>query len=149
MTLEHATCVWLGTAAVLLRGASGAGKSDLALRLIEAGGVLVADDYVAVTDEAGTLVARPPDRLRGLIEVRGVGLVRMAYRRHAPVKLAIDLVPPGDVERLPDATRTDIAGVAVPLIRLDPFETSAVVKVRLALGRSMAAGSMTTGPMGD
>ena len=128
---------------MLLRGASGAGKSDLALRLIEAGGVLVADDYVAVTDEAGTLVARPPDRLRGLIEVR------MAYRRHAPVKLAIDLVPPGDVERLPDATRTDIAGVAVPLIRLDPFETSAVVKVRLALARSMAARSMAAGSMGD
>ena len=124
---------------MLLRGPSGAGKSSLALRLIEAGGMLVADDYVEVADEAGTLIARPPDTLRGLIEVRGLGLVRMAYRRYAEVKLAIDLVPPGDVERLPDATRTDIAGVAVPLIRLDPFETSAVVKVRLALARSMAA----------
>ena len=129
--LVHATCVALGERGVLLRGAPGAGKSDLALRLIDSGAMLVADDQVALSVSGGRLLARPPAAIAGLLEVRGVGLVRLPFRRRATVVLAVDLVAAADVPRLPEVEEVEVAEVSVPRYMLDPFAATAVAKLRL------------------
>jgi len=138
MIQEHATCIALDGAAVLLKGASGSGKSDLALRLIDAGALLVADDQVRLDNREGRLFASAPDAIAGLLEVRGLGIVRLPYRSRVPVCLVVDLVAPGEVERLPEDERIEIAGVGLPRIRLAPFEASAAAKLRLAARQAAA-----------
>lgn len=133
MTLVHATCVSLGGAGVLLRGPSGSGKSDLALRLIDGGAVLVADDQVSLEVRDGGLFARPPATIPGKLEVRGVGIVALPFDAEAPVRLTVDLVGPEAVERMPQAARCVCLGIDLPLLALAPFEASAVAKVRLAV----------------
>jgi serine kinase of HPr protein (carbohydrate metabolism regulator) len=131
MTRIHATAVSIAGKAVLLTGASGAGKSDLALRLIDRGAVLIADDQVELTLQDGVLHASPPQTIEGRIEVRGVGIVAMPFTRDVPVALAIDLdLPP---ERLPELHTRIIGGASVPLAILDPREISAPLKVELLL----------------
>lgn len=133
MTLLHGSCVAIGEQGVLIRGASGSGKSDLALRLIDGGGELVADDYVEIGVEEAGLVARAPDPLAGLLEVRGLGLMRLPYRPCAPVALGVELIEHTQMERMPKPCRMEVAGVAVPSIRLWAFEASAAAKIRLYL----------------
>lgn len=106
---------------VLIRGKSGAGKSDLALRLIDAGAVLVADDQVLLENKT----ASAPARLRGLLEVRGLGIVRLPFIEKTTIALTVDLCSAAEIERLPE--RFD--GV----MRLDAFCESAVAKIKLAL----------------
>ncbi|WP_343525262.1 HPr kinase/phosphatase C-terminal domain-containing protein [Sphingomonas sp.] len=130
--LIHATCVTIEGVGVLLRGPSGSGKSDLALRLIDRGAELVADDYVHAVAEADGLRVTVPETIAGLIEVRGVGILPRPNRSHATVALVIDL---GEEERLPDPTTTIIAGVTLPCHRLNPLPASAVIKVELLLAR--------------
>jgi serine kinase of HPr protein (carbohydrate metabolism regulator) len=142
MHTEHATCVALDGAAVLLRGPSGSGKSDLALRAIDAGWSLVADDRVVLSIEYGRLYAAAPPALAGLIEVRGVGLVAAPSLPRAPVALAIDLVAPADIERLPDETTTLVLGVRLPCFQLAPFEPSALAKLKLVLSASARQGGL-------
>ncbi|HSI02393.1 MAG TPA: HPr kinase/phosphatase C-terminal domain-containing protein [Reyranella sp.] len=141
----HATCVALrvgrGWRAVLLRGPSGAGKSDLALRLIEAGARLIADDQTHVARTGRTLYATPPPALAGMIEVRGVGILKLARGQllsRAPLGLLIDLVPSQKIERLPEPSHEAVLGVALPRLDLAPFEASTVAKLRLALARIAA-----------
>lgn len=129
----HGTCVAIGTRGVLIRGRSGAGKSDLALRLIAEGARLVADDQVMVSVAGGRLVARAPEPIRGLIEVRGVGLVPAPTAASARIALVVDLATAHAVPRLPEPQSTRIDGVDVPVAALAPFEASAAIKVRLAL----------------
>lgn len=135
----HATCIALGGSGVLIRGPSGSGKSDLALRLIDDGAALVADDQVDVRAAAGALVAAAPETIAGLIEVRGVGIVRVPQTGPVPVALVVDLVGREAVERLPGPVSATIEGVDLPRIALCPFEASAPAKVRLALGRGRDA----------
>lgn len=131
--LIHATAVATDGRAVLLRGASGAGKSDLALRLIDAGARLVADDQCELWRQGDTLMVRAPAALAGLIEVRGIGILRLAALAEARVALVADLVLPDEVERLPMPCSERVLGVVVPRIATAPFEASAAAKVRLAL----------------
>jgi serine kinase of HPr protein (carbohydrate metabolism regulator) len=131
--LVHATCVAIDGAGVLLRGPSGSGKSDLALRLIDGGARLVADDQVAVSREGRTVTARAPTALGGRIEVRGVGIVEIDPLDAAPVALVVDLAPPDFVERLPARHECDLLGAPVRWMALSPFEASAPAKVRLAV----------------
>ena len=133
MTILHATCVAIDGRGVLLTGASGAGKSDLALRLIDRGALLVSDDGTSVEARDGRLHARAPATIAGRMEVRGIGIVAMPTQEEAAVALCIALDRP--VPRMPDdplPTRV-IEAVAIPLIALDPFESSAPVKVEQAL----------------
>jgi HPr kinase/phosphorylase len=142
----HATCVALRQGrtwrAVLLRGPSGAGKSDLALRLIEAGARLVADDQTHLAKKGRRLIATAPPALAGLIEVRGVGIVGLGRTRllaRAPLALLVDLVPPAEVERMPEPTYETVQEIELPRLALAPFEASVVTKLYLALGRIAAA----------
>ncbi len=138
------TCVAVDGRGVLLRGPSGAGKSDLALRLIDGGAELVADDRVALVSSAGGLTASAPPALRGLMEVRGLGVFRLPYRTSVQVSLVADLVDdPG--ERLPAPDQATILGHAVPAIRLSAKASSAAARVRLVLG----AAESVVGVMGD
>jgi HPr kinase/phosphorylase len=133
----HATAVSWSGAALLLRGPSGAGKSDLALRLIDQGAVLIADDRVDLRCEGGVLFASPPAALAGLIEARGVGLLRLPYHSDVPVAWVVDLVAGTEVDRMPKPETTALLGVLVPLVKLDPWPASATLKLRLAVGQAL------------
>jgi len=143
----HASCVVLRRAGdafgapadcgVLLLGESGAGKSDLALRLISAGAQLVADDRVALFVRDGALWAHPPKTLAGLIEVRGVGILSLPFDPDARIGLVVQLVAREKMPRMPAPEHYEPpASLAVdtklPLIRLGPFDHSATAKIAAA-----------------
>lgn len=134
----HATAVAINGQGVLLCGRSGAGKSDLALRLIDRGAALVSDDYTVVEQAGAAVRASAPAAIAGKIEVRGLGIVAVPHTRWAPVALAIALGEP--VDRMPRPETMMIAGVAIPLLRLSAFEASAPIKVETAL-RQLATGA--------
>lgn len=136
--IRHGTAVLLTSpdhppAAVFIRGASGSGKSDLAFRLIMQGASLISDDQVDLEKRQDKIYAGAIDAIRGLIEVRGIGLLRYPVADPAPLKLVIDLVPREDVPRLPEMQAMDILGVSLPLFRLHAFDASAVCKLRAAM----------------
>lgn len=124
-------CGWRG---VLITGMSGAGKSDLALRLIGQGWRLVADDYAHVFASGGVLYATAPRAIVGRMEARGVGVVTACTVAQARLSLAVELVE-GAVERLPERRSRRFDGVDLPLIALDPREASVVEKVTAAIAR--------------
>lgn len=139
MVRIHASSVVIDKKAVLLRGPSGSGKSDLTLRLIEQGATLLSDDYVLLREEDGTIVARPPETIAGLIEVRGLGILRLPYCDQAVVHLVADLVSPEEVPRLPEKQRVELCefrGVSVRHILIAPFEASAAAKIAFAVSVS-------------
>ena len=140
MEQVHATCVDIGGTGVLVRGPSGSGKSDLALRLIDGGAALVADDRAVLTLEGGRVVVTAPAEIAGLLEVRGQGVRRLPRVERAVLGLVIDLVGPEDVERLAEDAHCEVLGLTLPLVRLAPFEASAAAKVRLAAGSSILLG---------
>lgn len=157
MVTIHGTCVLVGTwngghgnggsggnnrgeepIGVLLRGPSGSGKSDLALRMIDAGARLVADDRVELRVDRDRLMATAPAALAGLLEVRGVGIVPMPAAPEAEVGLVVDLVPRDAVERLPEEESADLLDRAVPRLALCPFDASTPAKLRLAAAAARA-----------
>ena len=129
----HATSVEIEGTGVLIRGAPGSGKSDLALRLIDGGARLVADDRVDVVAENGRLILSAPPAIAGLMEVRGLGILRLEAVAAVPLGLIVELVAPGEIERLAQATTRRLLGADVPCLELAPFEASAPAKLRLAL----------------
>jgi HPr kinase/phosphorylase len=138
-SLLHATAIAIEGDAILLRGPSGAGKSDLALRLIDSGARLLADDQVLLRRLDNRILVWAPSAIAGLIEVRGVGILRVDSLDEAPLALVVDLVPSAQVERIPDNRFEVILGLAVPLIALAPLEASAAAKLRLARRRFAAS----------
>jgi HPr kinase/phosphorylase len=144
--LVHGTCVALGRTAALLRGPSGSGKSDLALRFLflarrgpaalEAP-ILVADDQVLLVRNGDRLLAKQPEAIRGKMEVRGIGIVEVKSLTEADLALVVDLAPAQAIERLPDGRETTwLSGVAVPRIVIFPWEASAPIKLAIALARA-------------
>ena len=129
----HASTVAIGGRGVMILGASGAGKSDLALRLIDRGAMLVADDYTVVTREGEALIAQAPATIAGKIEVRGIGIVERPFLARAPVSLAVTL--DAEAERMPEPRTLTVAGVDVAAVTIDPHSPSAPIKVELALQR--------------
>lgn len=117
---------------ILLLGPSASGKSDLALRLIDAGAALIADDQVHLVREDGRLLASPPARLAGMIELRGIGIMRVPYQP-APLDLAVDLVLPATAEQLPEPETITYLGVDLPKIGLDARASSAVARIKMVL----------------
>lgn len=145
--LLHGTAIAIGDDAVLFRGASGSGKSDLALRCLNtklATGqtsnassqtpTLIADDYVLISSQKGHVIVSAPETIRGQLEVRGLGLVRVPTVPSAELKLIVELCKPEDVPRLPSPwPTTNMLSIDIPTLRLAPFETSTPLKIIMAL----------------
>jgi serine kinase of HPr protein (carbohydrate metabolism regulator) len=136
----HGTAVALGGVALLLCGPSGSGKSDLALRLIDQGAALVADDRVEVMIHREILCCRYPQSapaaLAGMLELRGIGIVPVrGVAGPLPVQWIVDLVAADMVERMPEPVARILLGRQVPVLRLAAFEASATAKLRLAAAR--------------
>ncbi len=123
-----------GWSGVLIDGPSGAGKSDLALRCLDHGFRLVADDRTVLWLSDGRLFGAAPQALAGLIEVRGLGVMPEPTLRMAPVRLAVRCLTAADgLERLPDPAERTVLGVTVPQVSVRPLEASAPQKVLRAL----------------
>ncbi len=131
----HASAAARAGAGVLLLGPPGAGKSDLVLRLLHHGFALIADDQVMIEGRH----AAPPPALAGLLEVRGLGIMRLPYVT-ADLILAVRLAK-GD--RLPEPSR--LSELDLPLINVDPSAASAPLRVALALDCLQGVISMQVG----
>ena len=114
------------------------GKTDLALRLIAEGALLVADDQTLVEMRGDELWATAPAKIVGLIEARGVGILQAAVKRATRLALAVQLA--AKPERMPARRSWSLPAstTQIPLIELSPFEASAPVKLRFALGSPAA-----------
>lgn len=139
MPAHQATCVAIAAdncwRAVLIEGPPGAGKTSLALALIDRGARLVGDDGVLLEPAAdGRLVARPHPATRGLIEVRNLGILEMPVCDAAPVALVLrlDAAAPRYVEAAETVT---VAGMALPMLRLWPGGAVLALRAELALSR--------------
>jgi HPr kinase/phosphorylase len=147
----HASCAAHGGDGVLFLGPPGAGKSDLVLRLIGRGWMLVADDQVLLEPAMpDALLATPPAALRGLLEVRGLGLVRdLPVTAPARLRLVIDLLPAGQSPpRLPEPARFEALGRTLPRLSLAGHEAAAPDKVILALEVACGRARLHTGAIG-
>ena len=138
MLRVHGTSVAIGGDGILLRGPSGSGKSDLALRLIDAGARLVSDDQTELSRDGDAVIMQEPQTIAGRIEVRGVGILRVPTAAQAPLRLVVDLVAPGRVERLPEPQFCEVLQRSIPLLALAPFEASTPAKIRFALAALVA-----------
>lgn len=131
--LVHGTAVAIDGRAILLRGPPGSGKSDLALRLIDRGANLIADDQAELRQVGDFIWVRAPATITGLIEIRGLGVLRLKPLDEAALALCVDLLPSAEIERLPERRFEELLGIAVPLIAVSAFEASAAAKLRFAL----------------
>ncbi len=129
----HGTAVALDGDGILLRGPSGSGKSDLALRLIEGGARLIADDQTELRDIGGMVRMSSPATIAGRMEVRGLGIVAMPSQESAPLRLVVDLKSASAIERMPEPASCRFLDHDIPLIAVAPFQASAPAKLRLAL----------------
>jgi len=139
MTLVHGTCISIAGVGILLRGPSGSGKSDLALRLLNRENLdvfLVADDQVRLNRREDGLWAIAPNEIANMIEVRGVGLVAVDNVVEVRLRLILDVCGLEFIPRVPRESCCTIDGVSLPLYPCASFEASAPDKV-LLLAKSM------------
>ena len=130
----HASCVARDGRAILIYGRSGAGKSDLALRLIDRGAILVSDDYTLVKRAGGQLLASAPATIAGRLEVRNVGIIDCDHQDDVPIRLYVDLDRQPERHPEPDDSMV-VAGVKLPVLALNGQDVSAAIKIELALKR--------------
>ncbi len=130
----HATAVSIKGNGILLCGDSGSGKSDLGLRMIDRGARLVADDRCDLNVIEDQLVVSCPQTIFGMMEVRGIGILRFECEGAAPVRLIVELCDSDAIERMPGPRMNEKYGAPVPVIRIAPFEASAATKIIVALG---------------
>ncbi|HWA50719.1 MAG TPA: HPr kinase/phosphatase C-terminal domain-containing protein [Dongiaceae bacterium] len=137
--MANGTAVACDGKAVLILGAPGTGKSDLALRLIDRGARLIADDLVELTRDGDRIMAAfpgdaPPD-LKGRIEARGIGIVAVpAVDSSVELALVVQATAPEQVPRMPETEYSQWLGIDVPCLHLALPEAATPTKVRLALG---------------
>lgn len=141
----HGTCLAVGPHGILLVGPPGSGKSDLALRLIDQDGhgsgniliksTLVADDQVMVRRQDNRLIASAPHSLKGLMEVRGLGIVQVPAVEEIALTLVLRMTLDETIERMPDPQfdHMDVLGIALPILPMAPFNASAPAFVRIAV----------------
>ena len=128
----HVSSIAIDGRAVLIEGESGAGKSDLALRLIDRGATLISDDYTLLQRAGRELIASPPDTIAGQIEVRGLGVLPLPHVEKIPVSLLVRLTDAPERLPLEEEVRR-IAGVDIREVAIDSRTASAAIKVELAL----------------
>jgi HPr kinase/phosphorylase len=127
----HACAVLVGAHALLIRGPSGSGKSQLALRLITAAqsgllpfARLVADDRIRLEPCHGRLLVRAPDALAGLIEVHGLGIRQLPHEPVAVIGSVVELAA-SDAQRLPERAEVEVEGIKLLQLRIandrDPY----------------------------
>lgn len=145
MTNVHATAIAFGNRGVLIRGAPGSGKSELALRMIDNLGFgrgtkplrakLIADDQVLLAREGSEIVMRAPKTISGKMEIRGIGIIALPTKSKAKLVLVIDLKPQAEIERMPHRADclTDILGLNIALYSIDPTASSAPSIIRSLL----------------
>jgi HPr kinase/phosphorylase len=136
--LMHASCAGREDMGILLTGPSGSGKSDLLLRLLDRGFMLVADDQVDIGADG---LARAPDSLAGLLEVAGLGLMRLPFIKEVRPVLVAELGP--SAPRLPRPERDGV--LDLPRLRLDPRGASAAARLALAFDCLLGRASMAVG----
>jgi len=146
--LVNGTAVAVDGHGVLLTGPSGSGKSDLALRLVDQGAALIADDITELYSGSGGLRLRfpveAPGELQGRLEVRGLGIMPVSWIADAPLILVAELVPPASIDRMPVPFMAKYGDFSVAAAKITPFEASAVAKLRLAV---VAAASHIMAPL--
>lgn len=136
---HHATAVVVGSKGVLIRGPSGAGKSELALALLQQAkaeglfAILVSDDQVFLAAQAGRLVARAPDAIAGLVEIRGLGPIGISHEPAAVIDLIADIVP--EPQRYQEPAAETIDGVTLPKFEVAERNPSQATRVLLSLLR--------------
>ncbi len=130
--MVHASSVARQGRAVLITGPSGSGKSDLSLRLLDHGFMLVSDDQTLLRRDGERLLASAPSQIAGKLEVRGIGIVEIETAADVAVSLIVELR--SDIERLPDDSKSrSILGIDVPLVSVDAMTASAASKIAVAL----------------
>lgn len=134
MIPHQASCVAIGGRALLIEGPPGAGKSSLALALIDRGAVLIGDDSLLLEPGAEGLLAHPHPNTRGLLEVRNLGVMTWPVCEAAPVALAI-LLDESAARHVVAAETTMRGGIAIPMLRLWPGSPILPIKAELALER--------------
>ncbi len=129
----HGTSVAIQDSGIIILGPSGSGKSDLALRLIDSGATLVSDDRTICLKKNNEIFMFSHPDISGLIEVRGMGLIRVPYVENIKLKMVINLTNKNK-ERLPEKKKfKKILGISLPLFELSAFEISANAKIKLKL----------------
>lgn len=136
----HATSIVIDGYAILIGGKSGAGKSDLALRMIDRGAMLLSDDYTVVTRQGGAVLASTPPEIAGQMEVRGIGILSMPCAPPTPVALILQQETTSQpAERYPFSGRTlSLCGLDIAALILDFMAASAPIKAELALRHVIA-----------
>ena len=129
----HASCVDINGNGILILGKSGCGKSDLALRLINEGAALVSDDRCEVYSENQNLIATAPKEIKNLLEIRGIGIVKLKTKSKTRIKLVINLKTLEEIERMPKLKTINICNIDIKEFSIYPFEASATAKVKSAL----------------
>ena len=134
MFMIHSTAISLNGDGILIKGPSGSGKTDLALRLIESGGKLISDDQVIIKKKAERLFLSSPKELNGLMQLSGIGIVKVDYVQNIPLELVVKLQPYNVLDPFPINREEFIKDLSIPALNLYSFAVSATSKIKIALG---------------
>ena len=153
--IVQAGAVAIDGRALAITGPPGSGKSSLALALIDRGAGLIGDDGMTLerAGDADRLIAHPPPNIAGLIELAGIGIVRLPLAPPAPLALILALGPRGaaaEIERLPGRlVQREWLGVAIPVLPFDPGAIAPAIRAEHALAMHGLDLSAQVGPDGD
>tara|TARA_S200000501_G_scaffold220455_1_gene206863 strand:+ start:1519 stop:1944 length:426 start_codon:yes stop_codon:yes gene_type:complete len=129
----HSSAISLNGDGILIKGPSGSGKTDLALRLIESGGKLISDDQVIIKRKAKKLFLSSPEGLNGLMQLPGIGIVKVDHVQNIPLELVVKLQPYNVLEPFPINNQEFIEDFSIPSLNLYSFAISATAKIKIAL----------------
>lgn len=133
MECVHGSAVDLNGQGILILGNSGAGKSSLALELIDRGAILISDDQTQLIPDKAEVTLSPPLQIQGKMEVRGIGIVTFPYHKVSPLKLCVELTQNNLVERLPEEESVMYYDKVFPCVRLSSGDPLKALKVELKL----------------
>lgn len=128
----YATSISIEDNGIMIIGSSGSGKSDLALRLIDSGGTLISDDRTVCERKDNKIFLFTLKEIKGLIEVRGVGIIKVPYVENVQLKLLVSLTEE-KLDRLPRIKNKKIFNISIPQIKISAKDISAVAKIKLKL----------------